>query len=104
MYALRQGLRDLQTALAENRALDEDQGTEVAEGENSEGRTEPARRDPLGRQLGEDGQFGTDQTLLQGEDVYRRAEELLEELRRRIGERDRPTVERDYLQRLLDRF
>ena len=62
------------------------------------------RRDPLGRQMGNTGQFGTDENLLQGEDVYRRAEELLGEIRRRSAEQNRPEVERDYLRRLLDRF
>ena len=65
---------------------------------------EPTRRDPLGRELGNTGQFGTDEGLLQGEDVYRRAEKLLGEIRRRSAEQDRPEVERDYLRRLLDQF
>jgi uncharacterized protein (TIGR02302 family) len=104
MDALRQGLRDLGRALAENQALDEEQGTEIADGENSEGRTEPARRDPLGRQLGEEGQFGTDQTMIDGLTLQQRAAELLDELRRRAGERERPQVERDYIDRLLERF
>ena len=101
MDALREGLRNLGQALADNRDLEE--GREPTEGEG-QGRTEPARRDPLGRQLGEGGQFGTDQNLLQGEDVYRRAEEILEELRRRAGEQERPELERDYLRRLLEQF
>jgi hypothetical protein len=54
--------------------------------------------------LGSTGQYGTEENLLQGEDTYRRAEELLEELRRRSAEQERPQVERDYLDRLLDRF
>jgi hypothetical protein len=47
---------------------------------------------------------GTQDSLLQGEDVYRRARELLDEIRRRAGEGERPDVELDYLERLLDRF
>jgi len=42
--------------------------------------------------------------LLQGEDVYRRAEEILDEIRRRSAEQNRPEFERDYLRRLLDQF
>lgn len=101
MDLLREGLRNLGQALADNR--DPDAADDSAEGQG-QGRTEPARRDPLGRQPGEGGQFGTDQNLLQGEDVYRRAEEILEELRRRAGEQERPEVERDYLRRLLEQF
>jgi hypothetical protein len=37
-------------------------------------------------------------------DDSRRAHELLEELRRRAGERDRPEDERQYLERLLRQF
>jgi hypothetical protein len=36
--------------------------------------------------------------------VYRRAGELLDEIRRRSGETERPEIELDYLRRLLDRF
>jgi Flp pilus assembly CpaE family ATPase len=41
---------------------------------------------------------------LQGEDVYRRARELLDEIRRRSGDAERPTAELEYLERLLERF
>ena len=77
-------------------------------GEGGQGNSEALRggadRDPLGRSVGSDGSVGTDQRLLQGEDVYRRARELLDEIRRRSGEGERPESERDYLRRLLDRF
>jgi uncharacterized protein DUF4175 len=33
-----------------------------------------------------------------------KAREILDELRRRAGERDRPQFERDYIDRLLQRF
>ena len=54
--------------------------------------------------LGQGGEVGTDQSMVQGEDVYRRAEELLAEIRRRAAEQERPKLELDYLKRLLDRF
>ena len=58
--------------------------------------------DPLGRS----GQgVNPDQSgNLPNGDVYGRARELLDEIRRRSGEGDRPEIERNYLQRLLDRF
>jgi hypothetical protein len=34
----------------------------------------------------------------------RRAREILDELRRRAGERNRPQIELDYIDRLLDIF
>lgn len=101
MDALRNGMRSLREALAENQNTEPGQGTEQG---NATGRTEPNRRDPLGRELGNTGQFGTDENLLQGGDVYRRAEELLDEIRRRSGDQSRSEDERGYLRRLLDRF
>lgn len=101
MDALRNGMRALNQALAQSESTEPGQGTESGE---AVGRVEPSRRDPLGRELGNTGQFGTDESLLQGEDVYRRAEELLGEIRRRSAEQERPEVERDYLKRLLDQF
>lgn len=101
MNALRNGMRSLNEALAQNRSDETGQGSERGE---ANGRVEPSRRDPLGRELGNTGQFGTDQELLGGEDVQRRAEELLDEIRRRSGEQLRPELERDYLRRLLDQF
>jgi len=41
---------------------------------------------------------------LQGADVYRRARELLNELRDRAADQARPKPEIEYLKRLLDRF
>ena len=100
--ALRNGMRSLNRALAENQSNEPGQGQ--AEGETT-GQAEPSQRDPLGRELGNTGgQFGTQENLLQGEDVYRRAEELLDELRRRSADQERPDVEKDYLKRLLERF
>ena len=102
MDALRDGMRSLGEAMAENRQQQEPgQGTQDGDTAN---RVEPARRDPLGRQLGTEGQMGSDQNILQGEDVYRRAEDLLNEIRRRSAELDRPQLELDYLKRLLERF
>ena len=103
MDALRDGLRNLGQALAENRT-DEQQEGQGAQAGNAQGRPEPTRRDPLGRQMGNAGQLGTDQELLGREEINRRAEELLGEIRRRSAEQDRPEIERDYLRRLLNQF
>ncbi|MBI6628722.1 TIGR02302 family protein [Pontibaca salina] len=98
MEALREGMRDLGEALAQNRR------TQPGEGETGAGSRRADGRDPLGRETGQRGSVGTDQGLLQGEDIYRRARELLDEIRRRSGEGERSKTERDYLQRLLERF
>ena len=98
--ALREGMREL----AEQMAQQQQQQQGGQQGEQL-GRANPnGQRDPLGRDVGQNGQIGTDEQLLQGEDVYRRARELLDEIRRRSGEQDRPTEELEYLKRLLERF
>lgn len=98
MEALREGMRNLGEALAEN--------SQQQQGGQGQARGEAGAQesDPLGRQAGQGGRVGTQDSLLQGEDVYRRARELLDEIRRRSGEGERPDVELDYLKRLLDRF
>ena len=101
MDALRNGMRELGQALAQNQQAEPGQGTEQGE---AAGRPVPGQRDPLGRAMGNSGQLGTDQELLGREEINRRAEELLGEIRRRSAEQDRPEVERDYLRRLLDQF
>ena len=99
MEALREGMRELAEQMAEQQQQQGgQQGQQLGQG-NPDG-----ARDPLGREAGQNGRLGTDEQLLQGEDVYRRARELLDEIRRRSGEQDRPTEELDYLKRLLDRF
>ncbi|EPX82793.1 TIGR02302 family protein [Salipiger mucosus] len=99
MEALREGMRNLGEALAQQ-GQQQNQG---AQGQ-AQGTNPGQQRDPLGRNAGSNGQLGTDETMLQGEDVYRRARELLDEIRRRSGEGERPEEELEYLERLLERF
>lgn len=91
--ALRDGMRSMGDAMAR----------EQGDRQGQQGRAEGAApgRDPLGREAGRLGRG--DETLPGGNDGARRRE-LLDELRRRSGQRDRPQVELDYLMRLLDRF
>ena len=62
-------------------------------------------QDPFGR--GEGGAFGANvdgEVEVPSRMEMRRAREILEELRRRSGERERPPVEREYIDRLLRQF
>jgi uncharacterized protein (TIGR02302 family) len=59
-------------------------------------------RDPLGREPG-DGRGALEGSLNGGADVAERARRVLEELRRRLSDPNRPSEERDYLERLLKR-
>lgn len=99
MEAMREGM----TALG--RALAEEEGREPGQGQ-AEGAMPSDRplQDPLGRQAGNAGSFGSDEDIEAREEAYRRARELLDELRRRSAEQDRPDIELDYLRRLLDQF
>jgi len=99
LEALREGIRQLSQELAEQQLGQfGQQGDVFGRGENDN------NRDPLGRDAGTAGRVGTDEKMLQGDDVYRRAQELIDEIRRRSSEQDRPEIELDYLKRLLDRF
>ncbi|RVV96999.1 DUF4175 domain-containing protein [Mesobaculum littorinae] len=100
MERLREGMRNLGEALARDQQQQQPGQEGGSDGESS---AEGKRRDPLGRTPGGSGSESEGE-FQQGGDVYRRAEELLEELRRRSGDQSRPDEELDYLRRLLDRF
>ncbi len=102
MEAMREGMRNFGEAMAQDQ-----QPGQAAPGQGEAfGNADPNGRqqDPLGRNTGEMGRIGSDRNMLQGEDVYRRAQDLLDEIRRRTGEQTRPDSELDYLRRLLDNF
>jgi uncharacterized protein (TIGR02302 family) len=100
MEALREGMRNLEDSMRREAQSGQDgqQGRLAGDPSGTE------RSDPLGRRPGGAGASATDGPLEDREDVYRRAQELMEELRRRAGEAERPDIERDYLRRLLDLF
>ncbi len=81
---------------------------QAAQGRNGlqEGDTQdtPAGDDPLGRPLGRTGTTESGETLVPDQNTSERARELLDEIRRRSGDIDRPEAEIEYLKRLLDRF
>jgi len=60
------------------------------------------KADPFGRENGDS--MGEADTDISDKSDQQRARELLEELRRRSGERERDETEREYLERLLERF
>ncbi len=67
-------------------------------------RGERADRDPFGRNASGSGLDVGNSVSVPDEMERRRAREILDELRRRSGEADRPEDELDYLRRLLQRF
>lgn len=106
LEALRQGAQHLAQALqGDGSAAD---GTEPGAGEGGYGgRPRYGRRgpDPLGRETGSE-RARTSAAPFDplGVPASERARRVLEELRRRLGDRTRPTEELDYLERLLGRY
>jgi len=95
--ALREGLRHFRDALA---ADQRERAGEQGDPQQGEG----TGRDPLGREMGESRQAQDFGSVLPGEDPRARARELMDEIRRRQAERERPQDERDYLDRLIERY
>jgi len=62
------------------------------------------RRDPFGRPRDGTGGADTSTVKIPKESEVQRAREIIEELRRRAGERQRPKIEREYIDRLLRQF
>lgn len=98
MEALREGMRSLGEAMAE-----QERQQQPGQGDTEQGGR--ANRDPLGRE-GESAEGGLSDggRIGEGPDASDRARRLLDEIRRRSGQTERPELERDYLNRLLDRF
>ena len=100
--ALRDAMRRLGETLNEQAAPG--QGA-TPNDRRAEGQSQsPSTRDPLGRDVGGNGQLGAGEQMVPQEELRLRSQELMEEIRRRAGALERPEQERNYLQRLLDRF
>ena len=99
MEALREGMEALGRELASDEGADPGQG-------RAQGNMQAERplQDPLGRQAGNSGALGSAESLARREEAFRRARDLMDEIRRRSAEQDRPDLELVYLRRLLDRF
>ena len=66
--------------------------------------TDEVGRDPLGRPMSNNGTFDRGDVKIPDQNTLQKAREILDELRRRAGERYRPEIELDYIERLLKRF
>ncbi len=58
----------------------------------------------MGRDLGASGQLGAGEQMLPEEEQRLRSQALMDEIRKRSGGLERPSEERQYLKRLLDKF
>ncbi len=97
------GQKDLSNAgSSQNQALDAlRQGAQALADESGAGKQSGGREDPLGRSASPLGNSGV---KIPGATDLARAREILEELRRRAAQMNRPQQERDYLDRLLKAF
>src|SRR5215470_13084721 len=66
--------------------------------------SDQVERDPLGRPMSNNGTFDQGDVKIPDQNTLQKAREILDELRRRAGERSRPEMELDYIERLLKRF
>ncbi|SEN29842.1 TIGR02302 family protein [Paracoccus alcaliphilus] len=122
IQSMREGMRALGDMLSEDQRRQADDGQQQGDGQQGQEQSEQqgeGRRagrdgmpyngrpvlDPLGREQGGNGNvIGGGDPLAEGADPAQRARDLLDEIRRRTAERDRPADERGYLDRLLERF
>jgi uncharacterized protein (TIGR02302 family) len=96
------GRKDLDNAgSAQNQALEALRQGAQALAQKAQGGQQQSGRDPLGRGQSALGQSGV---KIPGATELARARAILEELRRRAAQMNRPQAERDYLDRLLKAF
>ena len=98
MDSLREGIRNLAQSLAKN-----NQGPRQGGRDENEQRDRQSQ-DPLGRLSGSGASNDAQGSEIDQREMAKRAKELLEEIRRRAGERARPDAELNYLKKLLEKF
>ncbi len=94
---LRQGAQQLAQQMGDQEGQQQGQG-QGRRGQSAQG------EDPLGRPQRRDGPDFGDSVKVPGEIEVQKARRILEELRRRFSDPQRPAIELDYLQRLLNPF
>lgn len=94
LEALRKGAKDM---MKQMQAMQGDQG-----GSEQGGRQQNADRDPLGRPRASKGPDFGDSVKVPDEIDVQRARQILEAIRKRLGNALSPDVERSYLERLLE--
>jgi uncharacterized protein (TIGR02302 family) len=98
LEALRKGAQSLAQAMQQGEGEGQGTGPGMRAGRQQNGGNQT---DPLGRPL-HGREFGDDFTVkIPGEIDVQRARRILEELRRRLGDPQRPQIELDYIERLL---
>jgi uncharacterized protein (TIGR02302 family) len=73
-------------------------------GETDRDPRDRVERDPFGRPMSNNGTLDQGDVKIPDANILQKSRQILDELRRRAGERFRPSIELDYLERLLKRF
>ncbi len=96
MRGLREGARNMAQQM-----MQQGQGNEGNVGRHGEGR-DADQRDPLGRPMPSQGEeYGQRENMVPSEAAVERARRILDALRSRANQPDRPRIELDYIDRLL---
>jgi uncharacterized protein (TIGR02302 family) len=101
---LQQGARDFARQLQQRLGKTPEEGGDENVGSTERAPRENTERDPFGRPLSSNGSYDQGDVKIPDQNTLQKAREILDELRRRAGERSRPTIELDYIDRLLRRF
>ena len=99
---LQQGARDFAKQLQDRLSKGwGSPGDDTATDQDGQDKTD---RDPFGRPLSANGPYDQGDVQIPDDSVLQKSRQILDELRRRAGERSRPAIELDYIDRLLRRF
>jgi uncharacterized protein (TIGR02302 family) len=101
---LQQGARDFAKQMRENLAKGMGSPADDETGATDRDMPDKGDRDPFGRPLSSNGPYDQGDVQIPDESILQKSRQILDELRRRAGERSRPTIELDYIERLLRRF
>lgn len=100
LQALRQGAEDMMNQMMQ--AMGNQQGEAEGEGPDQNGNRSADDRDPLGRPRATTGPDFGSRVQVPDEIDIQRAREILDAIRKRLGDQLSPEVEKRYLERLLD--
>ncbi|KGF70659.1 hypothetical protein LL06_03755 [Hoeflea sp. BAL378] len=100
LQALRQGAEDMMNQMMQ--AMGDQQGEAEGEGPDRNGNRSADDRDPLGRPRSTTGPDFGSRVKVPDEIDIQRAREILDAIRKRLGDQLSPDIEKRYLERLLD--
>jgi len=101
---LQQAARDFAQQLQQRLGTGFGQPNEGEVGASDRGAGDRLERDPFGRPLSNSGTYDQGDVKIPDQNILQKSRQILDELRRRAGERSRPPIELDYIERLLRRF